>query len=45
MKKTYITPRAENYVITCPHLLASSFVHTPIYGAEELPEDENEEMW
>ena len=45
MKKTYITPRTENYVITGPQMLAASSVQTPIYGAEELPEDENEEMW
>lgn len=45
MKKTYITPHTERYDITCPQMLAASSVQTPIYGAEELPEDGNEEMW
>lgn len=45
MKKTYITPRTERYVITQPQMLAASSVQPPIYEPNEIPEDENEEMW
>ena len=45
MKKTYIKPHTENYVITCPQMLAASSVQQPIYEPNEIPEDENEAMW
>lgn len=45
MKKTYITPRTEVYTVACPQMLAASSVQQPIYEPNEIPEDENEEMW
>ena len=45
MKKTYIKPHTENYVITCPQMLAATSVKQPISEPNDMPENENEEMW